>query len=278
MIPFDFEYYRPDSLHEAVGLYQSLAERGLAPLYFSGGTEIISMARLNSVHTGAVIDIKSIPECHVFEIKDGQLFTGATVTLTQTMENPLFPLLAKSGGRVADHTIRDKVTVGGNLCGKIIYREAVLPFLLAESEVHIAGPQGERRIPLRDVFQQTMQLNPGELLVRIITNQEYLTLPHYGIKKTRIDKVDYPLVSLAILIKETRIRLAVSGLCDFPFRSTPMEDVLNAPNPDLKERINNIMLHLPAPIRDDLHASAQYREFVFKNTLFKMILEINEVT
>lgn len=277
MIPFDFEYYRPDTLQEAVSLYQNLDNRGLTPLYYGGGTEIVSMARLNSVHTGAVIDIKAIPECRVFEIKDGQLITGATVTLTQTMENPLFPLLAKSGGRVADHTIRDKITIGGNLCGKIIYREAVLPFLLTESEVQIAGPQGERHVPLRDVFQQTMQLNPGELVVRIITPQEYLTLSHYGIKKTRIDKIDYPLVSLAILIKENQIRLAVSGLCDFPFRSVLMEDELNNPSLDLQSRVHNTALRFPAPVRNDLHASAEYREFVFKNTLLKMIQEINEV-
>lgn len=277
MIPFDFEYYRPDSLQEAVALYQSLDSQGLKPLYFSGGTEIISMARLNSVHTGAVIDIKAIPECRVFEVQDCRLITGAAVTLTQTMENRLFPLLAKSGGRVADHTIRDKVTVGGNLCGKIIYREASLAFLLADSEVLLASPQGERRVPLRDVFGQRLQLNPGELLVQVITNQEYLSLPHYGIKKTRHDKIDYPLVSLAILEKDRQVRLAVSGLCDFPFRSAPMEAELNNANLDLAERVANTLLHLPAPVRCDQHASAQYREFVFKTTLQKIIREIHEV-
>ena len=278
MIPFDFEYYRPDTIQEAVELYQSLNSQGLAPLYYGGGTEIISMARLNTVHTGAVIDIKSIPECNTFELKDNQLITGAAVTLTQVMESHLFPLLGKSGGRVADHTIRDKVTIGGNLCGKIIYREAVLSLLLTESEVIIAGSGGGRKVQIQAVFQQSMQLRPGELLVQIVTGIEYLSLPHDAVKKTRIDKIDYPLVSIAALKKDGRIRVAVSGLCAFPFRSLAVEAEINNQSFDLKDRVGNSIRHVPAPILSDIHASAEYREFVFKNTLLKMIRELHEVT
>jgi CO/xanthine dehydrogenase FAD-binding subunit len=276
MIPFDFEYYRPETLKEAVELYQNLNSRGLAPLYYGGGTEIISMARLNTVRTGAVIDIKAISECNVFEIKDQHLITGAAVTLTLLMESPLFPLLAKSGGRVADHTIRDKITLGGNLCGKIIYREAVLPLLLAESEVLITGPGGERRIKIQEVFQQTMRLAPGELVVQVITDAEFLSLAHDQVKKTRLDKVDYPLVTIATLKKEGRIRVAISGLCAFPFRSILMEAEINNQELDLKARVNNAMRHLPAPVLSDIQGSAGYREFVFKNTLFRIVRELIE--
>lgn len=277
MIPFDFEYYRPDTLKEAVELYQELNSRGLTPLYYGGGTEIISMARLNTVRTGAVIDIKAIPDCNILEIKDNQLVIGAAVTLTQVMESALFPLLGKSGGRVADHTIRGKITIGGNLCGKIIYRETVLPFLLVDSEIIIIGPGGERKVSIHDVFQQTMCLNPGELLVQVLTYKEYLSLPHDEVKKTRLDKIDYPLVSVAALKKDGLFRIAVSGLCAFPFRSTIIENEINNQKLDLKERVNNTIRHLPAPILTDIHASAEYREFVFKNTLLKIIREFIEV-
>lgn len=277
MIPFDFEYYRPDTIGEALELYQSLAARNLNPLYFGGGTEIISMARLNTIRTGAVIDIKAIPECTVLTIQDNQLLIGATVTLTQLMETKLFPLLAKTGGRVADHTIRDKITIGGNLCGKIFYREALLPLLLAESTAVIAGPTGERRAAICELFQEIKGLAPGEMLVQVVTDVEYLKLPHIGVKKTRIDKIDYPLVTIAALKKEEQIRVAVSGLCAFPFRWKPLEDELNNPTLDLPERVKNTLHHLPAPILSDIHASAEYRGFVFTDTLFKVVQELNRV-
>jgi xanthine dehydrogenase molybdenum-binding subunit len=274
MIPFDFEYYRPDTIKEALELYSSLDSRGLAPLYYGGGTEIISMSRLNTVRTGAVIDIKAIPECNILEIRDNQLITGAAITLTQVLESPLFPLLGKSGGRVADHTIRDKITIGGNLCGKIIYREAILPFLLADSEIVLVGPEGERKVKIQDVFQEIMRLKPGELLVQVITGIEYLSLPHNAIKTTRIDKIDYPLFSIAALKKDGQIRMAVSGLSAFPFRSALFEKELNNTQVNLNSRISNALGCIPAPVLSDIQASAEYRKFVFKNSLQKIIREL----
>ena len=44
MIPFDFEYYRPDSISQAVDLFMSLTRQAKKPMYYGGGTEIISMA------------------------------------------------------------------------------------------------------------------------------------------------------------------------------------------------------------------------------------------
>lgn len=234
------------------------------------------MARLNAIHTGAVIDIKAIPECNILETQEDRLVIGSAVTLTRIMESHLFPLLGKSGGRVADHTVRDKVTLGGNLCGKIIYREAVLPLLLAESEVELAGPYGKRRVKIQDVFNQTMQLAPGEMVVQLLTETNYINLPHRGIKKTSLDKIGYPVVTLAVLVKENRYRLAVSGLCAFPFRSTPVEEILNDPNLTLEARVTQIPGQLPGPILSDIHGSAPYREFVFKNTLLKTIRELAE--
>jgi CO/xanthine dehydrogenase FAD-binding subunit len=275
IIPFDFEYYRPDTLQEAVGLYQKLSSGGLTPFYYGGGTEIISMARLGVIHTGAVIDIKAIPECNILEVKDNQLVIGSAVTLTRIRESDFFPLLGKSGGRVADHTVRDKVTLGGNLCGKIIYREAVLPLLLTESQVVITGPGGERRVKIQEVFDQIMQLASGEMVVQFIIDNNYLTLPYRGIKKTSLDKIGYPLVTVAVIVKGSRYLTAVSGLCAFPFRSPLIEADLNDRSLPLETRVHNIINHLPAPILSDIHGSAEYREFVFKNTLLKMIRELD---
>lgn len=44
---------------------------------------------------------------------------GAGVTLTELEDKNLFPLLSKSASEVADHTARNKITLGGNICGHI---------------------------------------------------------------------------------------------------------------------------------------------------------------
>ena len=271
MIPFDFEYYKPSSMIEAVDAFSLLNTQGKAPLYFSGGTEIISMARRSHLFTEAVIDIKGIPECNTFNVLNKKLVIGASITLTQLEESKLFPLLGRAARKVADHTVRNKLTVGGNICGKITFREAVLPFLLSDSTVVLASQIGIRNVPINQVFNKTLKLEKGEFLVQLVTDIGYSQLPFMSIKKTKQEKSAYPLISIDSLKKDGQIRFAFSGVCPFPFRSSTIEQVLNDKNIPLELRINKALSILPAPINNNLESSAEYREFVLKNTLSEII-------
>jgi CO/xanthine dehydrogenase FAD-binding subunit len=162
-----------------------------------GGTEILSMARVNNVTPGAVIDIKKIPECRGMGTDGKKLVFGSAVTLTGIAESGLFPLLGLAGGRIADHTIQGKITLGGNLAGTIIYHETLLPLLLADSMILIAGPEGSREAAIQDVLSMNKGLKPGELIVSVSFDGKYAAYPYAHIKKTKIEKIGYPLVSSA---------------------------------------------------------------------------------
>jgi CO/xanthine dehydrogenase FAD-binding subunit len=270
MIEFDFEYYRPSTIEEAVRLYHALDSNGKNPIYYSGGTEVITMARLGQIEMGAVIDIKGISECRVYGYRGQDLVIGSSVTLTQLSEVPEFPLLGVTGSRVADHTARNKITIGGNICGEIMYREAVLPLLLAESRVVIAGINGVRTVPILNVFRQRLLLGRGEWLVQIITDYRILQFPFFSVKKRKLDLIDYPLLTLSALKSGDFIRVAFSGLTSYPFRSAEIEDILNDRNSPQEERIQRTIHKLPAPVLDDWLGSADYRLFVLKNTLADM--------
>lgn len=277
MIPFDFEYYRPRSIKEAIRLFHQLDEEGKSPLYYGGGTEIITMGRLQQIITKAVIDLKDIPECNVFAWNDHKLILGAALTLTEVQDAKVFPLLGETAGRVADHTARNKITLGGNITGKIIYREAVLPFLLADSIFVIAGREGVKHIPAQQAFIEKLQLKKGEFLIQIITDQKYVGLPYYSVKKRQLEKIDYPLVTVAALKIDDSIQIAYSGLCAFPFRSFTMETVLNDWDIPVEERIERALLHIPALILDDIRGSRAYRIFVLKHMLYDVLIKLEEV-
>jgi len=267
MIAFNFEYYKPDSLEEAVNLYKDLSDSGKEPLYYSGGTEIITMARRNDLATKAVIDIKGIPECNVFEIKDNQLIIGAAVTLTHIAENKSIPFLSKTADFPADHTSRNKITVGGNICGKIIYKEAVLGHLIGDSNVSIYGEKGKRNAPIIQAFNQKLQLEKGEFLFQLATEMNYSNLPYISMKKTKQGKMEYPLISIAAIKKNNNIQMAFSGVCPFPFRSIEMEGYINNKAITKEQRIEGSINHLPAPIFGNIQGSAEYKKFVLKNLL-----------
>ncbi len=267
MIPFSFDYYRPDTINEAVQIYKELESQGKSPLYYGGGTEFISMARVHNVFTKAVIDLKGIPECNVLEIREDLLIIGSSVTLSRISESKMFPLLGKTCGRIADHTIQCKITLGGNIGGTIIYREAVLPLLLSDTYVTIAGENKLRNVPLSEVFIERLHLAKGEFIVRFALEKEYTALPFVHVKKTKNEKIDYPLVSIAATKQNDKLRIAFSGVCGFPFRSSQIEGSLNDTNSSRETRVNNVLNQLPAPVLNDVGGSDKYRKFVLKNVL-----------
>ena len=274
MISYDFEYYLPLSIKDAVQLFQDLQKEGKEPIYFSGGTEIITLGRLNAVKAGAVIDIKRIPECRTFQIQEEFLLTGAANTLTDIEEKNLFPLLSKTVSEIADRTARNKITAGGNICGQIFYREAVLPFLLSDSQMVIAGLNGIKTVFIHEIFKEQLLLEQGELLVAIKTDRSNLNLPYVSIKKRRQWNTGYPLITVAALKVNGKIRIAISGLTTYPFRSKQMEKQLNKSEFSLDKRIDEAIDTLKVPSLDDSEGSFQYRLFVLKNTLYDVFHQL----
>lgn len=278
MIPFDFAYYQPTSLAEAGELFAKLAGQGENPMYYSGGTEIISFSRLYQLFPRAVIDIKGIPECNIMETRDGKLVLGAAKTLSQIQEADIFPLLSWCGGRVADHTIRNKITLGGNVCSRLPYREAILALLVSDCEIIIQGQQGLRKVDLNQVFNRVLLLEPGEFVVQFVVDQALTKAPFHSMKQTSNGLVDYPqnrigypVVAAAALKKDQQIRFACSGLCNFPFRSRELETLLNQPSLPLEEKIAQGIKCLPGNIINDMEGSAGYREFVLQNMLTELL-------
>ena len=91
------------------------------------------------------------------------------------------PLLAEAAGRVACPQIRNRATLGGNLCNASPAADAAIPLILLDAVVELAscGPEGTsatgdgtcsvREVPVTDFFSApgSTALHPGEILTRI---------------------------------------------------------------------------------------------------------------
>ena len=267
MIPFSFIYCRPDTLAEAVEAYAQLTAEKKTTFYYGGGSEVISMARAGAIQPDAVIDIKAIPELNELATDKEHLVIGAACTLNVIKESGLFPLMCLACGRIADHTNQCRITLGGNLCGTIIYREACLPLLLSDAQVTLYGPSGGRTVALCDVFRETMRIEPGEMVVSVHVPLWALTARYAHIKKTANEKIDYPLVNVTALWKDDVLRVGFSGLCAFPFRSGAIEAVLNDRSLSPGAREEQAASLLPALPHDGVEGSGRYRLFVLQTTL-----------
>ncbi|WML39287.1 FAD binding domain-containing protein [Neobacillus sp. OS1-2] len=275
MLPFDFDYYRPDTLQEAVGLLQYLEQEGKRPFIFSGGTELITLGRIDLATTEAVIDIKNIADCGVMQGSGDHLFLGSTLSLTTIEEANLFPLLTRIASGVADHTARRKITLGGNICARIFYRETVLPFLLADSQVLLIGPNGKKIVLINEIFNGELVLEPGEFLIQIATENRFIRAPFFSVKRRQQWDTGYPLITIAALKMDQQIRVGISGLCPFPFRSREVESALNNQGQSKEVRVEGALAVLPQPILDDVEGSSEYRLFVLRNLLFDMLAALD---
>lgn len=271
MIPYDFDYYKPKTLEEVLELSKKLKVAGQKNLYYGGGTEFITMSRLNNIYTDAVIDIKGIPECLVYEIEGEELILGAGLTLTYVAELNLFPLMSSAIKRIADHTIQDKVTVGGNLMGSIIYREASLAPLVANAEILIANVEGVKRVDFNKYWTQAIEDKEGDLIIQLIINKRYLNLPYLHVKRTKNEKIDYPLVSALALRDGNKTNIAFSGLCDKSFRAKEIEKTLNNKSIAIEKRIKHIIEAIPGQLLDDNNGTPDYRKFMLANIIEEII-------
>lgn len=274
MISRDFIYTRPDTKEEAVSFFCECEEKGMAPCYYAGGSEIITMCRAGSAAPGAVVDIKSIPETNTLAVDRETLVIGSCVTLRAIKDSRLFPLLGQICGRIADHTNQCRITIGGNLCGTIIYRETAQALLLTDADVLLFGPDGLRLASIHDAFDGRMRLKPGECILQVRVPARFLNAPFNHVKKTAAEKIDYPLLSMSTLLDQDTdtVRIAMSGLYAYPLRSRALEDAFNAKELDGGARKMQAMLtSLPGPPREDYQGSSEYRLFVLRQTLAAMM-------
>lgn len=223
MIFHDIEFIKPRTVSEALEAYAECRERDLAPEYFSGGTELVTMARDGKVGAKAFIDLKGIEVTQVVERADGVLRMGSSATLNRLIDLADFPLFSACAEGVADHTVRNSITLGGNIAGKLPYREAMLPLLLLDAQAIVAGLQegGQAtkepaKMPLRRLFDKRLRIPEGAFLVAFEVSESAASGEFWYHRWVRSSRVDYPIVTLVAIASNDELLFATAGSLAYP--------------------------------------------------------------
>jgi 4-hydroxybenzoyl-CoA reductase subunit beta len=264
----EFKLHRPGTLAEALKIRGTLDEaryisggtdllanirRGLTPtenlIELSGLSELQRFdADADGLHIGAAV-------------------TLATIANDPAIKQD-YTVLAEAANAVAGATHRAVATIGGNLCldtrclfynqsqwwrdsndgcmkyeGEIChvvptskrcyaaYSGDTAPALLVlNAEIEIAGPDGSRRVPLDDLFNDDgidyLTLAPGEMVTMIHIPAASKSTMASSYTKLRIrDSIDFPLAGVAVRVtqengKITALDAAVTGTNSTPIRVT----------------------------------------------------------
>ena len=166
-----FTYQAPTSIKEAIALIET--QRGRArPL--AGGTDLLVQMRHGLLAPETIVDLKRIPELAELAYHPGTGLTiGATVSCAQLCEHPsvqaLYPALLDAASMIGGPAIRERATIGGNLCNAAPSGDTIPVLVVLSATCAIAGPGGTRTVPAEDfcIAPRQTVLAPGELLVSL---------------------------------------------------------------------------------------------------------------
>jgi CO/xanthine dehydrogenase FAD-binding subunit len=186
-----------------------------------------------------IVDIKDIAELKRISWEDGGLFIGAAVTWTQIKEDPEiekhFPALTQAAKVFGCKEIRNRATIGGNICNASPGSEAGGPCVVYCAKAKLWKNGEERTIPIADFI-----LAPGHTAIEqgeILTGILFPMLPkgsRSGYRRTARTKgqdLATCAVTVAAINPKTpdnrEIRVGLSAVTKTPSRFPELEDILS---------------------------------------------------
>ncbi|RPJ32148.1 MAG: xanthine dehydrogenase family protein subunit M, partial [Planctomycetaceae bacterium] len=162
-----FEISFPSTVSEAVTF---LGREGARPI--AGGTDLLCHMRAGLLAPACLVDLSGLSLSYVRQ-HDGLVQIGAMTPCSDLVGSPLvrkqLPDLAEAAAQIGGVQTRNMATLGGNLCSAVPSADSAPPLLVHEAHVRIAGPQGERLLPLDRLFvgPRKTALQAGEFVVEI---------------------------------------------------------------------------------------------------------------
>jgi carbon-monoxide dehydrogenase medium subunit len=263
--PAAFEYHRPATLDEAIGLLGHYGEDA-RPL--AGGQSLLPILKLRLLEPVALIDLSRIPALSGVQQRGEELVMGAMTTHYSVLSSPVVqrfaPLLAEAAAVIGDPQVRNRGTLGGALAHADPGADMEAAVLAAGARISITGPSGTRVIPAEELFVDLMttSLKPGELLTDIAVP---VLRPGQGgaYEKFPNPASRFALVGVAAQVtlegdRITDARSALTGAAPTPQRLPAVEAALIGKAVDA---IDGAAAEAATgwEANDDLHASADYR-------------------
>jgi carbon-monoxide dehydrogenase medium subunit len=165
----EVEYAKPSSVAQALAiLSENDGARALA-----GGQTMINVMKARAASPDALVDLSALEELKGIELAgDGTLSIGPMATYTEIVasaEAKARPILGEVCAQIADVQVRNRGTIGGNLCSNDPTNH--LPPLMVSigAQMTIAGQGGERVVSADEFFLGVYltAVGPGELLTKI---------------------------------------------------------------------------------------------------------------
>jgi carbon-monoxide dehydrogenase medium subunit len=169
MLLREVEYARPASVQDALRLLA--ANDGARAL--AGGQTLINVMKARAASPDVLVDLNGLADLRGIDLAaDGTLTIGAMTTYTDIVESAearARPILGEVCDQIADVQVRNRGTLGGNLCSNDPTNHLPPLTVALGATMTILGDGGERQVPAPEFFLGVYMtaVGPGELLTRV---------------------------------------------------------------------------------------------------------------
>lgn len=265
-----FDYLEPHSLDEALGM---LEKHGTRARLVAGSTDFLVRWRTGFWRPETVVCMQHVPGLDGLHFNDDDgLSIGAMVTVQDIEQDATvrtrYPALAAGATAFAGVQVRNLATVVGNVCNASPAGDTLPALLAYDAQCRIVGSNGERWVPLTEVF-----IGPGQTAVEageIMTELRLPTPPPNSgglyIKHSPRGAMDISAVGAASVVSIgsdgtcASARIALGAVAPTPMRAFGAEGRLvgQAPTDDNVAESARLAAQASRPIAD-VRSGAEYR-------------------
>ena len=269
-----FELILPERIDDCI---KALAKNGPESKVLAGGTDLLPQLKNGLLKPARVIDLSGIARLRSIEagngkgIKIGSAVTARTLELDRAVRASYLSL-AESGALVGSVQVRNLATLGGNICNAAPSADMAPPLLALDAEAVIAGPKGERRVPIATFFTGVRRtvLAPDEILVELVVPNPGAHSGGNYLRHTPRRELDIAVVGVASQLTLangvcTKARIALAAVAPIPLRATAAEQALEgqAVTADRIKRAADLAVDAARPISDQ-RGSADFRRHLVR--------------
>ncbi len=262
-----FDYYRPDTIAEAIDLLTSV--EGARPL--AGGHSLLPAMKLRVANPPAVVDLSRIEGLDGISRNGDSLTIGALTKQAAVAASELVQsdcsILADAAAHIGDPAVRNRGTIGGSIAHADPAADYPTVLTALGATITVTGKKGDRSIPADDYFVD--MFTPAHADGELVTSVE---VPVIGdeqggdYKKHRHPASSYAVVGVAAVVSAsdgtcTAARIAIGGITGTPERAEAAEaalvgQVVSAES--IAEASSKVAAALDNPL-GDAYASGEYR-------------------
>ena len=278
MLLREVSYARPSTVEEAVSLLtEHDGARALA-----GGQTLVNVMKQRAASPDVLVDLADLDELRPITVSGTTLEIGAMATLasiTRSSEVEVSrPILAATAATVADVQVRNRGTLGGNICVNDPTNHFPPLLVALGASMTIRSASGERVVTAEEFFVGVFEtaVGEGDLLTRI-------SIPAAG-KGTGDGMAGVTLgahgtyvANAAASVVDGTWRIALGCVGAVPHRATAVESALDGTDVDeaaVRSAVEGLGDTLDPPA--DVHASAEYRRSLAKTSTVRAVLQAAE--